>query len=214
MQKTKCGTYFSSTIPALELKSQFGWFFLPMWQIAHYNLFLSRFQWIDIVYFRRLKIHTFFGPFRVFAMLMRGDGGVTACDACCSIWKRQIFCRCHAWKIVIRHTDLGLGTLSRTPLAQFSWESKPDIRSSGFTATYLLEMFFSTREKCCYMLIFANECAVLIKVFINVFEATPFFAVLYRWRKYEILAFNILHLLHSLSSGSSFPLSHFKTFKF
>ena len=49
MQKTKCSTYFSSTIPALELKSQFGWFFLPMWQIAHYNLFLSRFQWIDIV---------------------------------------------------------------------------------------------------------------------------------------------------------------------
>ena len=97
-----------------------------------------------------------------------------------------------------KHTDLGLSTLSRTPLAQFSWESKPDIRSSGFTATYLLEMFFSTREKCCYMLIFANECAVLIKVFINVFEATPFFAVLYRWRKYEILAFNVLHFLGSL----------------
>ena len=113
----------------------------------------------------------------------------------------------------VQHTGLNVLTLSRPPLAQFSWESKHHLRYCGFTASYLFEMFSATMEKCCYMLIFANECAVLIKVFINVFEATPFFAVLYRWRKYEILAFNVLHLLcllrqSSRRSGSSFPLSH------
>ena len=83
------------------------------------------------------------------------------------------------------HTGLNESTLSRPPLAQFSRRVKPNFRSSGFTASYLFKMFFTTREKCCYTLIFANECVVLIEVFKNVFEATPFFAVLCRWRKFH-----------------------------
>ena len=42
------------------------------------------------------------------------------------------------------------------------------------TVSYPSEMFFSFREKCCYMLIFANEYAVLIESFDNRFEATHF----------------------------------------
>ena len=82
------------------------------------------------------------------------------------------------------HTGLNVSTLSHPRLAQFSRGSKPDFRSCGFTASYLFEMFSTTMEKCCYMLIFANECAVLIEVFKIVFEATPFFVILCRWRKY------------------------------
>ena len=74
------------------------------------------------------------------------------------------------WKIsqvvmVNRTHWFGFRFLSRTPLAQFSWESKPNFRSSGFTVSYLFEMFFTTMEKCCFMLIFANEYAVLIESF-------------------------------------------------
>ena len=47
--------------------------------------------------------------------------------------------------------------LSRPPLAQFSRGGKYHFRSCGFTASYLFEMFFTTREKCCYILIFPNE---------------------------------------------------------
>ena len=63
------------------------------------------------------------------------------------------------------HTGLNVSTLSHPRLAQFSRGSKPDFRSCGFTASYLFEMFSTTMEKCCYMLIFANECAVLIESF-------------------------------------------------
>ena len=82
-----------------------------------------------------------------------------------------------------RHTGLNVSTLSRPPLAQFSRGGKYHFRSCGFTASYLFEMFFTTREKCCYMLIFANECAVLIESFEKRFEATPFCHILYRWSK-------------------------------
>ena len=78
----------------------------------------------------------------------------------------------------------GLKNLSRTPSAWFSWGSKPDFRSCRMTVSYPSEMFFSFREKCCYMLIFANEYAVLIESFDNRFEATPFYHILYRWRKF------------------------------
>ena len=85
----------------------------------------------------------------------------------------------------MHHTGFNESTLSRPRLAQFSRKTKHHIRSCGFTKSYLFEMFFTTRKKCCYILIFANECAVLIEVFKNVFEATPFFAVLCRWRKFH-----------------------------
>ena len=78
----------------------------------------------------------------------------------------------------------GKKNLSRTPSAWFSWGSKPDFRSCRMTVSYPSEMFFSFREKCCYMLIFANEYAVLIESFDNRFEATPFYHILYRWRKF------------------------------
>ena len=69
------------------------------------------------------------------------------------------------------HTGLNVSTLSHPRLAQFSRGSKPDFRSCGFTASYLFEMFSTTMEKCCYMLIFANECAVLIESFEKRFVA-------------------------------------------
>ena len=78
----------------------------------------------------------------------------------------------------------GKKNLSRTLSAWFSWGSKPDFRSCRMTVSYPSEMFFSFREKCCYMLIFANEYAVLIESFDNRFEATPFYHILYRWRKF------------------------------
>ena len=77
----------------------------------------------------------------------------------------------------------GFRILSRPPLAQFSWESKPDIRSCGFTASYLFKMFFLLWEKCFYFQIFPNEVSVLIESFEKRFEATPFCHILYRWSK-------------------------------
>ena len=85
-------------------------------------------------------------------------------------------CSCTHW--------FGKKNLSRTPSAWFSWGSKPDFRSCRMTVSYPSEMFFSFREKCCYMLIFANEYAVLIESFDNRFKATPFYHILYRWRKF------------------------------
>ena len=115
---------------------------------------------------------------------------------------------CFLFEIVHNHCCshwFGFRILSRPPLAQFSWESKPDIRSCGFTASYLFEMFFTTREKCCYMLIFANECAVLFESFEIRFEATPFFVILCRWRKF--LQFIYFISLRSSSSRSHYPTS-------
>ena len=80
----------------------------------------------------------------------------------------------HVCQKVQVHTGLNISNLSHPRLAQFSWRSKPNFRSCGFTASYLFEMFFTTREKCCYMLIFANECPVLIESFETGVEATPF----------------------------------------
>ena len=87
-------------------------------------------------------------------------------------------------KVGISTHWFGKKNLSRTPSAWFSWGSKPDFRSCRMTVSYPSEMFFSFREKCCYMLIFANEYAVLIESFDNRFEATPFYHILYRWRKF------------------------------
>ena len=84
-------------------------------------------------------------------------------------------------------------------------KTKHHIRSCGFTASYLFEMFFTTREKCCYMLIFANECAVLFESFEIRFEATPFFVILCRWRKF--LQFIYFISLRSSSSRSHYPTS-------
>ena len=78
----------------------------------------------------------------------------------------------------------GFRILSRPPFAQFSWESKPDFRSCEFTASYLLEMFFTIWEKYYYIQIFPNEVSVLIEIFETGVEATPFFVILCRWRKY------------------------------
>ena len=75
----------------------------------------------------------------------------------------------------------GAQILSRTPSARFSRKSKPDIRSSGFTVSYLLEMFFLLWEKCCYFQIFPNEVTVLIESFEKSFKATPFCNIFYRW---------------------------------
>ena len=72
--------------------------------------------------------------------------------------------------------------LSRTPSAWFSWRSKPDFRSCQITISYLSEIFFLIWKKCCYIQIFPNKVTVLIESFENRFEATPFFAILYRWR--------------------------------
>ena len=109
------------------------------------------------------------------------------------------------WCILAIHTGLNVSTLSRTPLAQFSRKTKHHIRSCGFTTSYLFEMFFTTREKCCYMLIFANECAVLFESFEIRFEATPFFVILCRWRKF--LQFIYFISLRSSSSRSHYPTS-------
>ena len=103
------------------------------------------------------------------------------------------------------HTGLNVSTLSHPRLAQFSRGSKPDFRSCGFTASYLFEMFSATMEKCCYMLIFANECAVLFESFEIRFEATPFFVILCRWRKF--LQFIYFISLRSSSSRSHYPTS-------
>ena len=79
----------------------------------------------------------------------------------------------------------GFRILSRPPFAQFSWESKPDFRSCGFTVSYLLEMFFKIWEKYYYIQIFPNEVSVLIEIFETGVKATPFFVILCRWRKYS-----------------------------
>ena len=108
------------------------------------------------------------------------------------------------------HTGLNVSTLSRTPLAQFSRKTKHHIRSCGFTTSYLFEMFFTTREKCCYMLIFANECAVLIESFEKRFEATPFFIILCRWRKFLLFIYFICYdFPHRSGPTIPLPLSHF-----
>ena len=92
----------------------------------------------------------------------------------------------------------GKKNLSRTPSAWFSWGSKPDFRSCRMTVSYPSEMFFSFREKCCYMLIFANEYAVLIESFDNRFEATPFYHILYRWSKF--FCFVYMHFVRLTST--------------
>ena len=70
-------------------------------------------------------------------------------------------------------------------------------------------MFFSFREKCCYMLIFANECAVLIESFEKRFEATPFFAVLCRWRCTRFAVFVVANHRAGLNTAAA---PHYPTF--
>ena len=92
--------------------------------------------------------------------------------------------------------------LSHPRSAWFSWKSKPDIKSGGFNASYLLQMFFLVLENYCYFQIFPNECTVLIKSFEKRFEATPFFAVLCRWRKFLLL----ITIMQRRWAGPTIPL--------
>ena len=57
-------------------------------------------------------------------------------------------------------------------------------------------MFFKIWEKYYYIQIFPNEVSVLIEIFETGVEATPFFVILCRWRKYTLFSAIFCVLAH------------------
>ena len=70
-------------------------------------------------------------------------------------------------------------------------------------------MFFLVLENCCYFQIFPNEVIVLIEIFEKRFEATPFFAVLCRWRCTRFAVFVVANHRAGLNTAAA---PHYPTF--